>query len=67
MEDEPVNVDLYREASDALNEAISEIERLRSDADLNQGHPTHCAMPLQKLNGCDRKLPIANTPRLTEV
>jgi hypothetical protein len=37
MEDEPINVDLYREASDALNEAISEIERLRSDADLNHG------------------------------
>jgi len=36
MEDEPINVDLYREASDALNEAISEIERLRSDADLNR-------------------------------
>jgi uncharacterized protein (UPF0335 family) len=36
MEGEPVNVDLYREASDALNQAISEIERLRSDADLNR-------------------------------
>jgi hypothetical protein len=36
MEDEPINVDLYREASDALNQAISEIERLRSDADLHR-------------------------------
>jgi uncharacterized coiled-coil DUF342 family protein len=36
MEGEPINVDLYREASDALNQAISEIERLRSDADLNR-------------------------------
>jgi hypothetical protein len=36
MEDEPINVDLYREASDALNQAISEIERLRSNADPNR-------------------------------
>jgi sulfite reductase alpha subunit-like flavoprotein len=36
MEDESINVDLYREASDALNEAISEIECLQSDADLNR-------------------------------
>jgi hypothetical protein len=36
MEDEPINVDLYREASDTLNQAISEIERLRSDADLHR-------------------------------
>jgi hypothetical protein len=36
MQDEPINVALYREASDALNEAISEIVRLRSNADLNR-------------------------------
>ena len=36
MEGEPINVDLYREASDSLNEAISEIERLRSNADPNR-------------------------------
>jgi hypothetical protein len=42
MEGEPINVDLYREASDALNQAISEIERLRSDADLN--HETSNAL-----------------------
>jgi len=33
MEGEPVNVALHREASDVLNQALSEIERLRSDAD----------------------------------
>ena len=33
MEGDPINVALYREASDALNQALSEIERLRSDAD----------------------------------
>jgi hypothetical protein len=36
MEGEPINVHLYREASDALNQAISEIERLRSDAYLQR-------------------------------
>ena len=33
MECDPINADLHREASDALNQALSEIERLRSDAD----------------------------------
>ena len=33
MEGDPINVALYREASDALNQALSEIERLRSHAD----------------------------------
>ena len=33
MEGEPVNVALHREASAALNQALSEIERLRSNAD----------------------------------
>ena len=36
MEGEPVNADLHREASDALNQALSEIDRLRSDADLHR-------------------------------
>ena len=36
MEGEPVNVALHREASDALNQALSEIERLRSEADLHR-------------------------------
>jgi hypothetical protein len=36
MEGEPINVHLYREASDALNQTISEIERFRSDADLHR-------------------------------
>ena len=36
MEGEPVNSDLHREASDALNQALSEIDRLRSDADLHR-------------------------------
>jgi uncharacterized protein (UPF0335 family) len=31
MECDPINADLHREASDALSQAISEIERLRSD------------------------------------
>jgi chromosome segregation ATPase len=35
MEGEPVNVDLHREASHALNQTLSEIERLRSDVDLH--------------------------------
>ena len=35
MEGDPINVALYREASDALNQALSEIERLRSEADLH--------------------------------
>ena len=36
MEGEPVNVDLHREASHALNQTLSEIERLRSDVDLHR-------------------------------
>ena len=36
MEGEPVTVALHREASDALNQALSEIERLRSEADLHR-------------------------------
>jgi hypothetical protein len=36
MEGEPVIVDLHRESSDALNQALSEIERLRSEADLHR-------------------------------
>jgi hypothetical protein len=31
MEGEQINVDLYREASDALRDALAEIERLRSE------------------------------------
>jgi hypothetical protein len=57
MEGEPVMVALHREASDALNQALSEIERL----------PTRCGMPLLGLNACSRKLPICNTPHLMEV
>ena len=33
MEGEPINVDLHREASNALYQALSEIERVRSDSD----------------------------------
>jgi len=33
MECDPINADLHREASNALNQALSEIERLRSHAD----------------------------------
>ena len=36
MECDPINADLHREASDALNQALSEIERLRSEADLHR-------------------------------
>jgi hypothetical protein len=36
MEGEPVNVALHREASDVLNQALSVIERLRSEADLHR-------------------------------
>ena len=36
MEGEPVNVDLHREASHALDQTLSEIERLRSDVDLHR-------------------------------
>ena len=39
MEGEPVMVALHREASDALNQALSEIERLRSEADLHRETP----------------------------
>lgn len=39
MEGEPVMVALHREASDALNQALSEIERLRSDADQHRETP----------------------------
>jgi uncharacterized coiled-coil DUF342 family protein len=33
MECDPINADLHRETSNALNQALSEIERLRSEAD----------------------------------
>jgi hypothetical protein len=33
MGGDPITVDLYREASNALSQALAEIERLRSDAD----------------------------------
>jgi hypothetical protein len=64
MEDEPINVHLYREASDAPNQAISEIERLRSDAEL---HRKTCnarrAMPLLRLKCLLRsELSTCNTP-----
>jgi hypothetical protein len=36
MEGEPINADLHREASHALNQTLSEIERLRSDVDLHR-------------------------------
>ena len=36
MEGEPVNVAIHREASDALNQALCEIERLRSKAALHR-------------------------------
>ena len=36
MECDPINADLHREASDALNQALSEIERLRFEADLHR-------------------------------
>ena len=36
MEGEPATVDLHRETSNALNQALSEIERLRYDADLHR-------------------------------
>jgi hypothetical protein len=36
MEGEPIHVDLHREAASALYQALSEIERLRSDADLHR-------------------------------
>ena len=36
MEGEPINVALHREASDVLYQALSEIERLRSDVDLHR-------------------------------
>ena len=39
MECDPINADLHREASDALNQALSEIERLRSDADQHRETP----------------------------
>ena len=32
MECDPINADLHREASNALRDALAEIERLRSDA-----------------------------------
>jgi hypothetical protein len=36
MEGEPDIVDLFRETSNALNQAVSEIEHLRSDNDLHR-------------------------------
>ena len=36
MECDPINADLHREASNALNQALSEIDRLRSEADLHR-------------------------------
>ena len=36
MEGEQINVDLHREASAALRDALGEIERLRSDAGLHR-------------------------------
>jgi hypothetical protein len=36
MEGEPIHVDLHREAANALHQALSEIDRLRSDADLHR-------------------------------
>ena len=36
MECDPIDADLHREASNALNQALSEIERLRSEADLHR-------------------------------
>jgi hypothetical protein len=67
MEGEPVSVALHREASDALYQTLSEIERLRSEADLHRETSTRCAMPLLRLNACSRRLPICNTLNLIEV
>ena len=67
MEGEPVNVALHREASDALNQALSEIERLRSEADLHRETSHALRDPLLRLNACSRRLPICNTPNLMEV
>ena len=39
MECDPINADLHREASNALNQALSEIERLRSDAHQHRETP----------------------------
>jgi hypothetical protein len=39
MECDPINADLHREASNALSQCLSEIERLRSDAGQHRETP----------------------------
>ena len=67
MEGEPINVALHREASDLLNQALSEIERLRSEADLHRETSHALRDALLRLNACSRRPPICNTPNLVEV
>ena len=50
MEGEPVIVDLFRETSNALNQAFSEIERLRSDTDLHRETSTALRDALAEIN-----------------
>ena len=67
MEGEPVNVAIHREASDALNQALSEIERLRSEADLHRetSHALRDALAeIERLQS--EACSICNTPNLTE-
>ena len=45
MEGEPSNVDLHRETSNALYQALSEIERLGPTPTDTARHPTRCTMP----------------------
>ena len=61
-EGEPVM--LHREASAALKQALSEIERLRSEADLHRETSHALRDALAEIERLKSEVPICNTPNL---
>jgi uncharacterized coiled-coil DUF342 family protein len=73
MECDPINADLHREASNALNQALSEIERLRSDADQHRETPDALSQALSEIERLrsdadqHRETPDALSQALSEI
>ena len=56
MECDPINADLHREASNALSQALSEIERLRSNADQHRERGSKGRLSIRRLRRVERRL-----------
>ena len=64
MECDPINADLHREASNALSQALSEIERLRSNADQHRERGSKGRLSIRRLRRVERRL-YSSCPRIS--